>query len=42
MKTVCSVVVKIFVFSVGGRSARICLCLTRATTFVKTAIAHKR
>ncbi|KAF9805186.1 hypothetical protein IEO21_09162 [Rhodonia placenta] len=38
MKTIRSVVVEIFVFSVGGRSARICLCLTRATPFVKTAI----
>ncbi|KAF9812414.1 hypothetical protein IEO21_06217 [Rhodonia placenta] len=41
MKTIRSVVVEIFVFSVGGRSARICLCLTCATPFVKTAIVRQ-
>ncbi|OSX59563.1 hypothetical protein POSPLADRAFT_1041078 [Postia placenta MAD-698-R-SB12] len=38
IKTIHSVVVEVFVFSVGGRSARISLCLTCATSFVKTAI----
>ncbi|KAF9813460.1 hypothetical protein IEO21_05567 [Rhodonia placenta] len=40
IKTIRSVVVEIFVFSVGGCSARICLCLTHATSFVKTAITY--
>ncbi|KAF9809075.1 hypothetical protein IEO21_07573 [Rhodonia placenta] len=37
-KTIRSVFVEIFVFLVGGRSARIRLCLTRATSFVKSAV----
>lgn len=38
MKTAHSVFVEMFVFLVGGRSARIYLCLTRATSFVETAV----
>lgn len=40
-RTIYSTVAEIFVFSVGDRSARISLCLTRATPLAKTTVTHQ-